>query len=96
MDKRNTGTFDKRPDTGALFATKAKTNPKAPDYSGDIYIDLNGLDVKDGKVEIRIAGWKKVAKSGATYLSLQVDRYEKQEQKTPMQQIQDIDDDVPF
>lgn len=90
--------MEKRVNSGALFAVKTKTNPKAPDYSGDIYIDLSGMDVKDGKVEVRIAGWKKIAKSGSTFLSLQVDKFEKKEQprKTPMQQIQDIDDDVPF
>ena len=90
--------MEKRVNSGALFAVKTKTNPKAPDYSGDIYIDLTGMDVKDGKVEVRIAGWKKIAKSGSTFLSLQVDKFEKKEQtrKTPMQQIQDIDDDVPF
>ena len=90
--------MEKRINSGALFAVKTKTNPKAPDYTGDLFIDLNTLDVKNGKVEIRIAGWKKVAKSGSTFLSLQVDKFEKKEQapKTPMQQIQDIDDDVPF
>ena len=90
--------MEKRVNSGALFASKAKTNPKAPDYSGDLYIDLSGMDVKDGKVEVRIAGWKKQTKAGAVYLSLTVDKYEKKEQpaKTPMQNIQELDDDVPF
>jgi uncharacterized protein (DUF736 family) len=52
---------------------------------------------------IKIGGWKKVAKSGMTYLSLSVDtwqpdpNYKKQEQ--PRQRaasIADADDDIPF
>lgn len=90
--------MDKRINTGALFASKAKTNPKAPDYTGDLYIDLEGLEVKNGKVEVRLAGWKRQSKSGMTFLSISVDKYEKKEapKPTPMQQIQDLDDDVPF
>lgn len=89
--------MEKRLNTGALFAAKAKTNPKAPDYSGDLIIDLSTMDVKDGKVEVRIAGWRKQAKDGSVFLSLAASKYEKKvQQKTPMQQIQEIDDDVPF
>jgi hypothetical protein len=88
--------MEKRPNTGALFAVKTKTNPKAPDYSGDILIDLSSMNVKDGKVEVRLAGWKRQTKNGAVFLSLMVDKYEKKEVKTPAQQIQEMDDDVPF
>jgi len=69
--------MEKRINSGVLFAMGAKINPKSPDYQGDLYIDLNGMDVKDGKVEIRIAGWKKQTKTGSTMLSLAVDRYKK-------------------
>lgn len=89
--------MEKRINTGVLFASKAKTNPKAPDYTGDLFIDLNGLDVKNGRVEVRIAGWKRQTKTGSVFLSLAVDKFEKkQQEKTPMEKIQEMDDDVPF
>ena len=88
--------MEKRINSGALFASKAKTNPKAPDYVGDLYIDLNGLEVKDGKVEVRLAGWKKQTKTGSVFLSIAVDKMERRESKPPAQQIQEMDDDVPF
>ena len=88
--------MEKRINTGALFATKAKTNPKAPDYSGDLYIDLNGMDVKNGKVEIRLAGWKKQTKAGSVFLSIAVDKYERKQPEQKSETIQDMQDDVPF
>lgn len=88
--------MEKRLNTGVLFSNKTKTNPKAPDYSGDIYVDLSTMKVVDGKVEIKLAGWKKVSKTGSTFLSLAADTMEKKAPKTPMQKIQDMDDDVPF
>jgi hypothetical protein len=88
--------MEKRINSGALFAVKTKTNPKAPDYAGDLFIDLTGLDVRNNKVEVRIAGWKRQTKTGSVMLSLVVDKFEKKEQKSPAQQIQEMDDDVPF
>lgn len=87
--------MEKRIDTGALFAVATKTNPKSPDYSGEVFIDLNTAKVKDGKVLIRLAGWRRQTKTGSVYLSLMVDKYERKE-KPPAQQIQEMDDDVPF
>jgi hypothetical protein len=54
------------------------------------------MKVKDGKVEVRLAGWRRQTKNGSVFLSLMVDKYEKKEVKTPAQQIQEMDDDVPF
>lgn len=88
--------MEKRFNTGVLFAAKAKTNPKAPDYSGELLIDLNSLNVKDGKVEIRLAGWKRQTKTGATFLSLLVDTYKPKPQPQKSQTIEDMEDDVPF
>ena len=88
--------MEKRVDTGALFAVTTKTSPKSPDYSGEVFIDLNTAKVKDGKVLIRLAGWRRQTKTGAIYLSMMVDKYEKKEVKTPVQKIQEMDDDVPF
>jgi uncharacterized protein (DUF736 family) len=87
--------MEKRVNTGILFATKAKTNPKAPDYNGDLLIDLNSMEVKNGKVEVRIAGWKKQTKTGSVFLSLAVDKYEKKTQQKE-ESVQDMQDDDPF
>lgn len=88
--------MEKRVNTGVLFSNRTKTNPKAPDYSGDLYVDLSTLKVEDGKVEIRLAGWKKTAKNGSVFLSLAADTMERKAPSTPMQKIQEMDDDVPF
>lgn|GEM_PF-683967 len=55
--------YEQREGQGTLFVNDKKGNDKAPDYSGTVLIN--------GK-EMRIAGWKKQAKSGSTFLSIQV------------------------
>ena len=80
-------TYEQRPNSGVLFSTRAKKHPKAPDYFGNILIDLSMLEVKDNKVEIKLSGWKKESNSGATFLSLAVDTYNKEKSN---------DEDVPF
>jgi uncharacterized protein (DUF736 family) len=60
------------PNSGALFHQSVKKNPKAPDYSGDIDIDLAALGLGNGKHKLRLAGWKKQSKNGNTFLSLKV------------------------
>ena len=67
--------FENRPNSGALFATKAKTNPKSPDYVGSMKIDLKTLVVNDGIVDIKLAGWKKPTKAGNSFLSISVDTF---------------------
>jgi len=81
MDK-----FEQRLNSGVLLSSKAKKHPKAPDYFGNILVDLSTVTVKDGKAEIKLSGWKRESKTGNTFLSIAVDTYA-QEKK---------DDDVPF
>jgi len=76
-------TFEARPNTGVLFSVKAKTHPKSPDYTGNILVDVSTLKVNNGLAEIRIAGWKKISKTGSTFLSLSVDNYQKPGESKP-------------
>jgi len=71
--------FEARPNTGVLFSVKAKKHPKAPDYTGNILIDVNSLKINNGQAEVRIAGWKKISKGGITFLSLSIDTYQPNE-----------------
>ena len=96
--------FETRPDTGSLFAEQSKKNPKSPDYSGTIAInlkDLTAIKTENGLTVIKLSGWKKVGKSGKTYLSLAVNRFVPQQQGGTRQenQAQDFpadDQDIPF
>lgn len=72
--------FEARPDSGVLFKNATKTNPKAPDYSGEIVIDLNNMTnvrVENGLTIVKINGWSKEAASGKKYISFAVDRFVK-------------------
>jgi len=42
--------------SGAFFANTVKTNPKAPDYQGDILVDLKTLGIGEGKYSLKLAG----------------------------------------
>ena len=88
--------YENKPNQGALFSNKVKKHPKAPDYQGDILIDLNALEVKNNQVKVRLAGWKRTTDKGVTFLSLSVDTYKpKDSQQQPTEEgIQD--DDIPF
>jgi hypothetical protein len=96
--------FETRPDTGSLFAEQSKKNPKSPDYSGTIAInlkDLTAIKTENGLTVIKLSGWKKVGKSGKTYLSLAVNRFVPQQQGSTRQenQAQDFpadDQNIPF
>jgi hypothetical protein len=96
--------FETRPDTGSLFAEQSKKNPKSPDYSGTIAInlkDLTAIKTENGLTVIKLSGWKKVGKSGKTYLSLAVNRFVPQQQGGVRQenQAQDFpadDSEIPF
>jgi hypothetical protein len=89
--------YENKPNSGSLFSNKVKKHPKAPDYQGDILIDLNTLEVKNNQVKVRLAGWKRTTDKGLTFLSLSVDTYKPKEQATQQQPTEEIqDDDIPF
>jgi hypothetical protein len=96
--------FETRPDTGSLFAEQSKKNPKSPDYSGTIAVnlkDLTAIKTENGLTIIKLSGWKKVPKSGKTYLSLAVNRFVPQQQggtrqENQAQEFPDDDKDIPF
>jgi uncharacterized protein (DUF736 family) len=67
--------FETKPQTGALFANKVKKHPKAPDYQGDLLVDTRLMEIENGMMKIRLAGWKKQSASGSTFLSISVDTY---------------------
>jgi hypothetical protein len=96
------GAFKPRPDSGNLHAVQSKTNPLGKDYFGEIAInlkDMTNVRTEDGMTIIKLSGWKKVSKSGKTYLSLAVDRYipkAKLEAPAPALKNDFPDDDIPF
>ena len=93
--------FKPRPDSGNLHAVQSKTNPLGKDYFGEIAInlkDMTNVRTEDGMTIIKLSGWKKVSKSGKTYLSLAVDRYipKPKEAPVPAPKSDFPDDDIPF
>jgi len=97
--------YETRPDSGSLFAEQTKKNPKSPDYSGTIAInlkDLTAIKTENGLTVIKLSGWKKVGKNGKTYLSLSVNRYVPAtrqggiRQENQSQQFADDDSNIPF
>jgi len=91
--------FKQRPDSGRLMASDSKKSEKSPDYWGEIAInvkDLTNVQVVDGMYVFRLSGWKKRSMSGKTFLSLGIDRREKQAApQKPAKRIED-EDDVDF
>ncbi len=90
--------FEQRPDSGRLMAAQSKRSEKAPDYWGELAInikDLTNAQVEKGFVTFKLSGWKKQSKTGVTYLSLAIDRRVPQEETRKPAQRQDYDD-VPF
>jgi hypothetical protein len=93
--------FENKAPYGSLFASKAKTNPLASDYYGDVVINLNEFDVVDGTVKIALSGWKKPLTNGAgTYLSLKASKPfvkgQQSVQPRPSSSPADMDDDLQF
>lgn len=97
--------FKPRPDSGSLNASASKRSDKSPDYFGEITLnlrDMTNIRIEDGLHIVKINGWKKVAKSGKTYLSLAVNRYvpegqaqsAAQDRQPPAQELPD--EDIPF
>ena len=85
--------FEKRPNSGALFAVKSKQNPNQPDYRGDVVINLSDFEIVDGQITVALSGWKKQYSQG-TFLSLQAQKPYVKEQQPSNQGI--TDDDIPF
>jgi hypothetical protein len=92
--------FKAYPDGGQLFASPTKTNPKSADYFGEIAInlkDMTAVRVEDGLTIFKLGGWKRVSKSGKTYLSLAVSRYVPKSESPERQQAPDFpEEDLPF
>ena len=92
----------KYPNSGALFATKTKFNPKSPDIDGSISIErallkqmLDETDEED--IVIKLSGWNQKGAKG-DFLSLKVNTYKPTEEQQPQQKrITPVDDsDIPF
>lgn len=95
--------FKPYPDSGSLRASGTKKGPKSPDYWGTIAInlkDLTNIHTEDGLTVVKLSGWKKVDRSGKTYLSLAVDRFvpktEGTRHESQAQSFPDDDSDIPF
>jgi uncharacterized protein (DUF736 family) len=85
-------------DSGKLNASKSKKSDKSPDYWGDIAInlkDLNNVQVVDGLHVFKLSGWKKISKSGNTFLSVAIDRREVEAAPTSNTPATP-DEDIPF
>jgi hypothetical protein len=85
-----------RADSGVLLAATSKRSEKAPDYFGEIVIDLSNktkLDKQGDLLIVKLSGWKKKSKAGNTFLSLAVDRFVPKNQAEPKN---DMDEDIPF
>ena len=89
--------FKQRPDSGRLMSVDSKRSEKSPDYWGEIAInpkDMTNVRVEDGLWVIRLSGWKRRQQNGKAYLSIAVDRYERQAAAAPAKKQED--DDVDF
>jgi hypothetical protein len=85
-----------RADSGVLLAATSKRSEKAPDYFGEIVIDLSNktkLEKQGDLLIVKLSGWKKKSKAGNTFLSLAVDRFVPKNQAEPKN---DVDEDIPF
>jgi uncharacterized protein (DUF736 family) len=64
--------------------------------------DLTNIKTENGLVIVKLSGWKKVSKSGKTYLSVAVDRFVPNaqggsvRQESQAQSFPDDDSDIPF
>lgn len=89
--------YEYRKDSGRLMAAQSKRSEKAPDYWGEIAIDVKDMtkvQQQNGLYVFKINGWKRKTKTGTTYLSLAIDRYIPKGEEP--QRHNDDDSDVPF
>lgn len=88
------------PNSGALFNNTRATNPKAPQWEGDIEMDADVLralvaNAKAGKpIKLRLAGWVKQTKNGDDFISLKGSI--PQEKKVENKKADSFEDDIPF
>lgn len=92
----------KYPNSGALFATKTKFNPKSPDMDGSISVERSLLkqmmdESSEEDIVIKLSGWNQKGAKG-DFLSIKVNTYKPKEEQQPEQKrIIPIDDsDIPF
>lgn len=91
--------YEHRKDSGRLMASQSKRSEKSPDYWGEIAIDIKDMtkvQVQNGLHVFRLNGWKRKSKTGATYLSVAVDRFIPKEEGSSSRRNDDDDEDVPF
>ena len=94
-----TTAFKQKPDGGSLRPSQFKNGPNSPDYYGTIHInlkDLTNIKIEDGCHVVKLSGWKKVDKSGKTYLSIAVDRFIPKEGGGIRQEHQSQSEEDPF
>lgn len=80
--------------SGTLFSNTVKKNPKAPDYTGDMTLDLSALGIGTGKAKLRLSGWKKTSQKGTVFLSLSIQKFEQADR--PQSKPVETDEDIPF
>ena len=91
--------YELKPNQGTLFATKVKKHPKAPDYFGELLVDISTLEVVNGVAKVKLGGWKiKSESSGNTFLSIKIDTWKPDNAQQPQTQSDngDMDDEIPF
>jgi|LakMenE01Jun11ns_1017448.scaffolds.fasta_scaffold7484212_2 hypothetical protein len=91
--------YELKPNQGTLFATKVKKHPKAPDYFGELLVEISTLEVVNGVAKVKLGGWKiKSESSGNTFLSIKIDTWKPdgEKQAQPQSNNGDMDDDIPF
>jgi hypothetical protein len=89
--------YELKPNQGTLFATKVKKHPKAPDYFGELLVEISTLEVVNGVAKVKLGGWKvKSESSGNTFLSIKIDTWKPDNAQQPQSNNGDMDDDIPF
>ena len=93
--------FEHRKDSGRLMAATSKRHEKAPDYWGEIAIDVKDLTKVERQGDLlvfKLNGWKRKSQGGMTYPSLAVDRYVENKPNTSStpKKKDDIEDDIPW
>jgi hypothetical protein len=91
--------FKQKPDGGSLRPSQFKKGPQSPDYFGSIVLnlkDMTNISIEDGCHVVKLSGWKKVDKTGKTFLSIAVDRYIPKQTGAPRQENMSQDEEDPF